>query len=363
MSDVLSARLAALDTVFLSGNSVKAYFAKGNRPLVRWVASHFSELPTIRASIHGTTRSLGQQADYCLCTTYNISPNQARDVLSVAVEPVEWRLVSYSDNISLTEQIGFENMTLNPGNLLWGLYPTRIRECAHEILVMVNSLHTETELRFMRPMLEAQKIQLQLLEPADLSDGVSRLTLEEPIGIHKYQWLGGSGQWGVPGWTSSLGFMASLYDFAKSFKGKQVLELGTSRGKLSAMLNDLGCLVTTVDQHDRGASSNLAETFVNVVQSKADDFLKNSEITYDLIVVDVHGNSPSYWQALGPLLIKRLSPNGVLFMNNYTLYLMSEWRDETGVYEFVQGLSEAWQVKTDLTCLPGWAIAQRAAYL
>jgi hypothetical protein len=72
-----------------------------------------------------------------------------------------------------------------------------------------------------------------------------------------FRWLGGFGQWGVPGWSMTDHATRVILTYAAGFKGKEVLEIGTSRGRLTAMLAALGCIVTTVDHIDRGAKTNL----------------------------------------------------------------------------------------------------------
>jgi hypothetical protein len=175
-------------------------------------------------------------------------------------------------------------------------------------------------------------------------------------------WLGGNGQWGVPGWSMESRMARLIVDRAKAFRGKRVLELGTSRGRLTATLARAGLPgITTVDQHDRGAAVNLALLDVKVVVGDGADFVARTEAgSWDLIVVDFHGNGPREWRRIGPLLEKALSPKGTMLLNNAVLYKIPEWTDETGIKVWLDGLKTGWKWEVIEDPLPGLAIVSRA---
>lgn len=177
--------------------------------------------------------------------------------------------------------------------------------------------------------------------------------------VDRYRWLAGSGQWGVPGWALSDDMSAEILRRAASFIGHRVLEIGTSRGHLSAMLADLGCHVTTVDWEDRGAARNLADMFVTVVRSEGADFLEQHPEAYDLIIVDLHGNTVAHWERFRDGLMKAVVPGGTLLINNATLYDVAGWEEEIGVKWFIDKLPENWAVEISSTSQPGLAVVRR----
>jgi len=58
------------------------------------------------------------------------------------------------------------------------------------------------------------------------------------------------------------------------------------------MLASVGCNLTTIDHQDRGALQNLEGLNVKVLVEDAAVFFTGSDQLFDLIVVDVHGNTP-----------------------------------------------------------------------
>ena len=174
--------------------------------------------------------------------------------------------------------------------------------------------------------------------------------------IERFTWLGNFGQWGIPGWSISEGGAAIVLDKAQEFVGRQVLELGTSRGRVAAMLATMGCNVTTVDRHDRGASSNLTGFGVNVVIDEASHFLNTTAQKFDLIVVDLHGNSEADWKRYYLPLIRCLADQGTLVLNNAFLWEVPEWKDETGVRWFLENLPASWKVQLHTNPIPGIAV-------
>lgn len=69
-----------------------------------------------------------------------------------------------------------------------------------------------------------------------LTDEEVIFSRDEPSVRERFQWLGGTGQWGIPGWSITDHCLAAILAEAIAFKGRNVLELGTSRGRSSAGL-------------------------------------------------------------------------------------------------------------------------------
>jgi predicted O-methyltransferase YrrM len=168
-------------------------------------------------------------------------------------------------------------------------------------------------------------------------------------------WLGNQGQWGIPGWATPDECAIQICKEVQAYAGKEVLELGTSRGHLSAMLTSLGCKLTTVDHQDRGAMQNLAGLNVTVVVDDAVKFLMRTNNQFDLIVVDVHGNTPQDWARLKDPLIARVKRGGKLVIDNASLYEIPEWKDETGVQWFLDQLPKTCRIKVNKKYPPGIA--------
>ena len=176
----------------------------------------------------------------------------------------------------------------------------------------------------------------------------------------RFRWLGNVGQWGVPGWAISDDIAMQICREVQAYRGKEVLELGTSRGHLSAMLASLGCNLTTVDHQDRGATQNLAGLHVKVVVEDAVQFLERTVQKFDLIVVDVHGNTPQDWARLQKPLIDRVKSGGRLVIDNVALYEIDEWKDETGVQWFLDQLPKTWRIKINRKYPPGIAVVTKS---
>jgi predicted O-methyltransferase YrrM len=173
--------------------------------------------------------------------------------------------------------------------------------------------------------------------------------------LDEFRWLGGFSQWGTPGWSMTDGCALFIRECAQAFAGQPILELGTSRGRMTAILASLGGTVTTVDHADRGASTNLAGLPVRVIRDEMTHFLANNGGTFPLIVVDVHGNSPADWARYREPLCQSLAPGGTLLIDNVNLHEIPEWRDETGVRWFINQLPADWRVEIYDQTLPGVA--------
>lgn len=122
------------------------------------------------------------------------------------------------------------------------------------------------------------------------------------------------------------------------------------------MLASLGCTVTTVDRHDRGAAQNLDGLGVRVVVDDALTYLATTTDTFDLIIVDLHGNSVAHWKRRASLLKRCLAANGTMCISNATLSEIPEWHEETGVRWFLDGLRHPWRFELRAKPLPGVAM-------
>jgi hypothetical protein len=173
-----------------------------------------------------------------------------------------------------------------------------------------------------------------------------------------FKWLGGEGPWGIPGWTTPYAHARNIANRARAWTGRRVLELGTSRGKLSAMLASVGCRVITVDHTDRGARQNLAGLDVECVIAEAEAFMSQTDLRFDLIICDVHGNSPAEWQRFAAPLRRCLAPRGNLILNNAGLSQVDDWQEETGVTWFLAQLPPRWEYTLDNSTAPGLAVVR-----
>ena len=177
--------------------------------------------------------------------------------------------------------------------------------------------------------------------------------------LDRFRWLGGEGPWGIPGWAMPEPMVRLITSHTQEFVGRSVLEIGTSRGRTTAIMASQGCMVTTVDHIDRGARANLDGLGVEVVIDDAVRFARSTARTFDAVVCDVHGNSPAEWDRMGTALMRVLRPGGTMLVSNATLHRIPEWREETGVGRFVGTLPEGWTVRIDESAVPGLAIVRK----
>lgn len=175
---------------------------------------------------------------------------------------------------------------------------------------------------------------------------------------NEFAWLGNQGQWGIPGWSMQDSVADIVMLAAREFSERPVLELGTSRGRLSATLASIGCNVTTVDHQDRGAAQNLAGLPVDVIIADASEYLQTTNKIFDLIIVDLHGNSVPEWEKLSGALNRQLSKDVTLIINNTQLYNQKIWRSERGARWFVDYMSSKFDV-TEFNHYPGVAILRK----
>lgn len=177
-----------------------------------------------------------------------------------------------------------------------------------------------------------------------VAEGVIDSRPHPPPPAERFAWLGNRGQWGREGWSMHPHCVERIASVAKDFAGRRVLEIGTSRGFLSAVIASLGCRLTTVDHEDRGARENLAGLGVEIMIGDAASALDRDPRDFALITVDLHGNRVADWRRLWPVLKRRLSPGGTAILYNSHLWKIPEWKDETGLL---------WLANTGL---PGFAV-------
>ncbi len=180
----------------------------------------------------------------------------------------------------------------------------------------------------------------------------------EPLPEERFLWLVNRGQWGTPGWSMHPTCVKRIATPAQNYAGRRILELGTSRGFLAAIMAAYGCVVTTVDKADRGASTNLKDMGVQVVVSDAVEFLRRNESRFSLIVVDIHDNSIKVWDALWPLVSGCLSTDGVLVLYNTHLWQMSEWSEETGLRWITESSPPGWSTEVFSEPAPGMVLCR-----
>jgi hypothetical protein len=182
----------------------------------------------------------------------------------------------------------------------------------------------------------------------------------EPDIDERFIWLRNHSQWGKPGWSMHPELAARISALAKTFAGQRVLEIGTSRGYLSAILAFSGCFVTTVDKADRGASVNLEGMPVTCVVSDGAAYLQTQTSLFSLILVDLHDNRDVVWRELWPLLSGALEDDGVLVLYNSHLWQIPGREDEMGLRWIVESPPVNWSTEVIASPLPGMVICRRA---
>jgi hypothetical protein len=181
----------------------------------------------------------------------------------------------------------------------------------------------------------------------------------EPKRAARHEWMRNHGQWGRPGWSMHPECVQRILELALRYGNKPVLEIGTSRGHLSAGLAAQGCLVTTLDREDRGAAKNLQDMNVLVVMSDAAQFLKNCNLKYALITADLHGNDIRVWQELWPLLYPCLAKGGTMALYNSHLWMWDEWKDETGLKWLMGEVPREFEIEMFPEPLPGMILIRQ----
>jgi protein-L-isoaspartate O-methyltransferase len=180
----------------------------------------------------------------------------------------------------------------------------------------------------------------------------------DPTPEERYIWMRNRGQWGRPGWSMQPICVQRVASRAKHFAGRPVLELGTSRGHLTAIMAASGCKVTTVDHTDRGARANLDGLGIDIVSENAAAFLRRHTAKYALITADLHGNGVAVWQELWPLLLSHLEENGEIILYNSHLHKIQEFRNETGISWVMQNIPKYISTEVFPEPLPGMVICR-----
>jgi len=191
------------------------------------------------------------------------------------------------------------------------------------------------------------------------AEGVIHSQPEPPL-TARFTWLGNFGQWGVPGWSMPDGCTEFILGVVQSLAGDDVLELGTSRGRMTAMLCTAGKRVTTLDHVDRGASRNLAGLNAEVITTDALRFLHATRRTFSSVIVDVHDNSVARWKVLLPGLVRVVRSGGAAIVSNARLYEIPEWADETGVRWALGNLPRELTLEREYAGAPGVVVLRRA---
>jgi Flp pilus assembly protein TadD len=183
---------------------------------------------------------------------------------------------------------------------------------------------------------------------------------EEPESEERFRWLRTRGQWGGPSWSMNPACVQRISSLCDKYVGRAVLEFGTSRGMLTAIMLDRGCVVTCVDREDRGATDNLAGLNVCVMVSDAAEFLRCSTMRYAMITVDFHGNEESVWRELWPLLKDRVEPGGTLVLYNSHLWMVPGRSAEFGLKWLLEETPENFTKEVFAEPLPGMIVLTAA---
>lgn len=341
------ARRIADDDARLAGKA----FALGSKPVIHWRQSENIDDAIARSAIARTTRALQASVDYRL-TTHHHDAARARFTLERAAQPIDWQPLSgeHRARQSAPELKLHADIALLDKPDWFAAWAqgsdTRARSSADAaILALPPATHRADPTSLPPP---DGKTFHRLAEP-DIDP-------KPPTLVQRFAWLGGSGQWGVPGWSLNDQAAQTMVEHVAKFPARRALELGTARGRLAAMLASLGCTLTTIDHHDRGAARNLAGLDVEVIRHDAAKFLAADKRIFDLIVVDLHGNSADDWRRLRKPLLQRLAAGGSLILNNARLHDMPDWRQEDGVAWFLDQLPPHWRITLHPDPLPGLAI-------
>ena len=192
-----------------------------------------------------------------------------------------------------------------------------------------------------------------------VAEGVIYSQSEPPLS-RRFTWLGNFGQWGTPGWSMPDGCTEFILGVLTSLPSEDVLELGTSRGRMTAMLCTMGKQVTTVDHVDRGASENLAGLNAEVIITDALRYLHESDRKYSIVIVDIHDNSEARWAVILPGLVRILRSGGVAIVSNARLHEIPEWAEETGGRWALENLPRELSLECEYPGHPGVEVLRRA---
>ena len=453
-------------------------FTKGSKPVIRWIKGDGLDDEVTSVALAQATRIYGQQVDYCLLTQ-GISPDRARQVLSHADCPVEWRTVSKEDNPVLSHFLQEAECEEENFGYWWKWFPERIRPHAPEWILdgdMVltgrpawfEAWRTGSDVTRMSSTSEVPGVDhifgeyAHLVDPdstfysgivsmppgAQYLDNITRVLKRQPLAvphngkknmseqgvmvaalqslnpipiplnefpfarafqdnldfggqepaahvwgyhfgnafvthnphveklqregtidtlgardiIESARWLnGGHGQWGFKGWGMRENVARTIINELGDIRERTVIEFGTSRGYLTFILAQAGAHVITIDIEDRGARQNLAGLKVEVYVMSALKFLRTNKSTFEIVCVDVHGNSRRQWRRLWRKLSNRIQVGGRVVISNAELRLIPGWAHEDGVPWLHQKLSNDpdWMCTLIPDPAPGMLIVKR----
>jgi protein-L-isoaspartate O-methyltransferase len=184
---------------------------------------------------------------------------------------------------------------------------------------------------------------------------------EPPSVVESCTWLRDFGQCGREGWSMHPQHAQRIDELAQKYSGREVLELCTSRGCLTAILATHGCRVTTVDQVDRGAARNLEGLGVRVVISDFHEYLSRAERdAFDLLVLEKHDIGPDVFENCSGDMVRCLRPGGQLALYNSHVGQIPEWREEIGLRSLFETQITGWNMEIIANPLPGVIIATKS---
>ena len=146
----------------------------------------------------------------------------------------------------------------------------------------------------------------------------------------QFEWLRNNGQFGNEGYSMNPLCVNRILSVMKNYKNIQVLEIGTSRGYLTALLSRFN-KVTTIDHKDRGAFINLSGLNIKIVKEDMLSFLKKDLNKYNIILIDLHGNSKKVWSKLWSLIPARLEFKSKVILYNSHLYKIDRFKEDNGI--------------------------------
>ena len=156
----------------------------------------------------------------------------------------------------------------------------------------------------------------------------------------RFTWMNNWSQQGTPNRPTELRCMRRIAELARDYSGRPALELGTSRGRLSAVLCACGCLVTTIGKLDRGAFQNLEGLGINVIVDDFPAFLREFDYKFSLVLIDLHEISLQIRKELCALICRALEPDGA-----FVLYNTSNWKTTDDPKE-LEWIPEGWTTES-----------------
>jgi protein-L-isoaspartate O-methyltransferase len=131
-------------------------------------------------------------------------------------------------------------------------------------------------------------------------------------------------------------FLEKIQNVAKKYRNQSFLEIGTSRGFVSAILSEYSNKITTIDHKDRGASNNLKKISIEFIKSDANKFLKKNKRIFNFIFIDLHGNDKKAWQTIHLNLIKSLAYQGTILFYNSHIFTNRIYKKENGIQWLIE---------------------------